>query len=926
MKTEKQIRQEIFQKVIEFYKISKNKEQFIPGKSHVSYAGRIYNEKELINLVDASLDFWLTAGKYAAEFEKKFSEFIGVKYCILVNSGSSANLLAISSLTSPLLKERQLKPGDEVITTACGFPTTLNPIIQNNLIPVFIDVELGTYNIQSDKIEKAITKKTKAIFVPHTLGNPNNMDELLQISKKHNLWLIEDNCDALGSKYKGKYTGTFGHIATFSFYPAHHMSCSKNTPILYLDENGRYKLDEIEKIYEKYADNPNEIKVLSFNKDNKVEWAVPSAILRHRLGSKRMIKIVCQHGRNVEVTEDHSVFVLDKETARIIPKFAKDIGKDDYIVATNNIPAPGKKEYIDILDCFKDKNAYVSNFSYSNLKYVENADYKWQFKSRNSLPIKYLKDYNLKTENLEVGILQSHKIPARIPIDEELCRLIGYFIAEGSYQNGLVFSFNKDENDLVEDVKNISRQLFNILPSITKIGQNGINVEIQSKNCEIVFKEIFGIKGNAHKKRIPWFIYHCDGNYINSFIYAYTRGDGSIRRMKDNTNRIDVTSVSKELLNDFQYLLSRVGISASFYRRNAAGKKKVRKAEFDSNNNYSLCFSGYDYDYKNKSIIKQNIKDRNNVSLQIPLLPKFREYIRVSKRQKIISMNRLKRYLKSNKELYSLLTGDLCFLKVRDIKRVFYDSNKYVYDISVPGKENFYGGFLGIFLHNTMGEGGALLTNDPLLRRIILSFRDWGRDCWCEPGCDNTCGKRFGWQLGKLPFGYDHKYIYSHIGYNLKVTDMQAAIGVAQLEKLPKFIEARRKNFKYLFNHLIKYEKYLLLPQPTENSDPSWFGFPILVKENAPFNRNDIVNFLEEHKIATRMLFGGNLLRQPAYENIKCRVVGGLKNTDLVMNNLFWIGVYPGITPEKLKYINSIFNKFFMSFYDSEKLDKDKYI
>jgi len=436
MKKENETRKEILRKVKEFHFSSQPGESYIPEKSAINYAGRIYDEKELINLVDASLDFWLTAGRYAKEFEAKLAKFLGVKYCLLVNSGSSANLLAISALTSPLLKKHKLNPGDEVITTACGFPTTLNPILQNNLIPVFIDIELGTYNINSEQIEKAITKKTKAIFIAHTLGNPANINLILKIAKRYNLWFIEDNCDSLGSRYKGKYTGNFGDISTCSFYPAHHI---------------------------------------------------------------------------------------------------------------------------------------------------------------------------------------------------------------------------------------------------------------------------------------------------------------------------------------------------------------------------------------------------------------------------------------------------------------------------------------------TMGEGGAVLTSDPLLRKIVLSFRDWGRDCWCETGHDNTCGKRFSWQLGKLPFGYDHKYVYSHIGYNLKVTDMQAAIGCAQLKKLPKFIKARRKNFIYLYNYLKKYEKYLILPQATKNSEPSWFGFPILVKENAPFTRNDIVNCLEKNKIATRMLFGGNLIKQPAYKGVKYRIFGNLKNTDLVMNNLFWVGVYPGITNKHIKFIISIFEKMMKS-------------
>jgi CDP-6-deoxy-D-xylo-4-hexulose-3-dehydrase len=433
MNAEKRIRKDIISKVVKFYQ-SKKQDKFMPGKTRINYAGRVYNEKEIVNLIDSSLDFWLTAGRYAEKFERKFPDFLGMKYCLLVNSGSSANLLAVSALTSSLLRERQLKTGDEVITTACGFPTTLNPILQNNFVPVFIDVGLGTYNIQTEKIEKMITKKTKAIFTAHTLGNPINIDTIKKIVKRHNLWWIEDNCDSLGSKYKGKYTGTFGDISTSSFYPPHHM---------------------------------------------------------------------------------------------------------------------------------------------------------------------------------------------------------------------------------------------------------------------------------------------------------------------------------------------------------------------------------------------------------------------------------------------------------------------------------------------TMGEGGAVLTNDPLLQRVIMSFRDWGRDCWCETGHDNTCHKRFTQKFGELPLGYDHKYVYSHIGYNLKVTDMQASIGVAQLKKLPGFIKARKKNFKFLHSVFKKYEDYFILPIAEKYSEPSWFGFPVLVKGTAPFKRADIVNYLENNKIATRMLFGGNLIKQPAYRNIKYRMSGDLKNTDLIMNNLFWIGVYPGLTKDMLSYIQNALDAFF---------------
>jgi CDP-6-deoxy-D-xylo-4-hexulose-3-dehydrase len=433
MRYKKEIREEIFNKVKEIYQLRKNQEKFIPGETRINYAGRIYDEKEMIALVDASLDFWLTAGRYAKQFEEKLAEFLGVKYCLLTNSGSSANLLAISALTSPKLGEKRLKPGDEVITTACGFPTTVTPIIQNNLIPVFIDVDLGTYNIQVDKIEEAITEKTKAIFIAHTLGNPVNLDKIMKVVKKYNLWFIEDNCDALGSKYKGRYTGTFGHISTCSFYPAHHI---------------------------------------------------------------------------------------------------------------------------------------------------------------------------------------------------------------------------------------------------------------------------------------------------------------------------------------------------------------------------------------------------------------------------------------------------------------------------------------------TMGEGGAVLTNDSELKRIVASFRDWGRDCWCEPGKDNTCGKRFGWQLGKLPLGYDHKYIYSHLGYNLKITDMQAAVGCAQLEKLPYFIKKRQENWCKLYDIFKDYEYYFILPKYSKEMEPSPFGFALTINDKAPFKRLDIVNFLENNNIQTRMIFAGNIIRQPCMEKANYKVVGDLKNTDKIMNDTFWLGVYPGINDEMIEYIRKKVEEF----------------
>ncbi|MFH1403850.1 MAG: lipopolysaccharide biosynthesis protein RfbH [Candidatus Altiarchaeota archaeon] len=414
-------------------KVHADKNGFTPGKDRVQYARRVYDAGDMKALVDSGLDFWLTAGRFAKRFEKDFTGFLGVRHCVITNSGSSANLLAISSLTSPKLGGRRLKAGDEVITTACAFPTSVNPIIQNNLTPVFMDVDVGTYNIIADDVEDALTEKTKAIMLAHTLGNPFDLDKVIGTAKEHGLWVVEDNCDALGSRYDGRYTGTFGDLATFSFYPAHHI---------------------------------------------------------------------------------------------------------------------------------------------------------------------------------------------------------------------------------------------------------------------------------------------------------------------------------------------------------------------------------------------------------------------------------------------------------------------------------------------TMGEGGAVTTNDDELRGIVTSFRDWGRDCWCEPGQDNTCGKRFKWQLGTLPYGYDHKYIYSHIGYNLKVTDMQAAVGVSQLRKLPQVIKARKENWQTLHNGLKPHADHLILPRATEKSDPSWFGFPLTVRQDAGFTRDEMVSHLEENKIATRMLFAGNITRHPSLQNTNYRIHDKLDNTDRIMNDTFWIGLHQGLDERHLEYVISQFSSF----------------
>ncbi|MFA9287057.1 MULTISPECIES: lipopolysaccharide biosynthesis protein RfbH [unclassified Comamonas] len=428
------LRQEISQLVERYAQMALAPKPFVGGESVIPPSGKVIGARELQLMVEASLDGWLTTGRFNAQFEKKLAEFLGVKHLITVNSGSSANLVAFSTLTSPKLGARAIQKGDEVIGVAAGFPTTVNPIVQFGAIPVFVDVDMATHNINADLIEAAITPKTKAIMLAHTLGNPFNLAKVKAICEKYNLWLVEDCCDALGATYDGKMVGTFGDIATLSFYPAHHI---------------------------------------------------------------------------------------------------------------------------------------------------------------------------------------------------------------------------------------------------------------------------------------------------------------------------------------------------------------------------------------------------------------------------------------------------------------------------------------------TMGEGGAVFTNNAQLKLIAESFRDWGRDCYCAPGCDDTCGKRFGQQFGSLPHGYDHKYVYAHLGYNLKITDMQAACGLAQLDRAPEFIETRKRNFKLLKERLSSLSDFLEIAEPTPNSEPSWFGFPVTLKESAGVKRVDLLKFLDQHKIGTRLLFAGNLTRQPYFHNVEYRVVGELTNTDRTMNQTFWLGVQPSLGQEHFDFVGEKLEEFF---------------
>lgn len=503
-----QLREHILSLVAEYASLTQTSKTFEPGVTPIPPSGKVLGAKELQNLVEASLDGWLTTGRFNEAFEKKLAEFLSVKFVLTTNSGSSANLLAFSALTSPQLCERVLKQGDEVITVAAGFPTTVNPIIQNGCVPVFIDVDIPTYNIDANRIEAALSEKTRAIMLAHTLGNPYNLKVVTEIAKKHRLWLIEDCCDALGSTYTMPPSPLAGEGTTH----------------------------------------------------------FPSRLA----------------GGEAE---------------------------------TEKGPVGERREY------------------------------------------------------------------------EPRTRGQGW-------------------------------------PGWTSSGAGKRSDEV------------------SPDERVQMILLRPGGN---------NRGEGGGR-----------------LVGTF---------------------------------------------------------------------------------------------------------GDIGTLS-------FYPAH-----------------------HIAMGEGGAVFTNNPDLKRILESFRDWGRDCYCAPGKENTCGKRFGWELGSLPKGYDHKYTYSHAGYNLKITDMQAACALAQMDRLPGFIEARKRNFAFLKERLKSCEEFLILPEATSGSDPSWFGFPITIRDEASVSRIDLLKYLDQHNVGTRLLFAGNLTRQPYFEGRTYRVSGELKNTDKIMNDTFWIGVYPGLNGPMLNYV-----------------------
>ncbi len=802
------LKHEILERVRRYWELAHQPAAFVPMKSRVNYAGRVFGPEELVNLVDASLDFWLTLGPWGDLFEAKLRKYLGCRDVALVNSGSTANLTAVMTLTSPLL-DRPLRPGDEVITPAVTFPTTLAPLVHGGLLPVFVDCEVGTYNVNPRLLEGAIGPRTRALMIPHTLGNPCDLDVIMDLVKRHDLYLIEDACDALGGTWRGKPLGTFGDLATLSFFPAHHITMGEGGAVLVNNP----KLAKIVRSVRDWGRDcfPAGTSVICRDAVRPIEsvavghevlthegrWRAVIRLTGHRSYAQPLVTIRARLRPPITVSATHPFWVRRNGHRRWVQASA--LHRGDELIArtypTGGFPPP---------------------------------EFRWSYRT-----------------------LYKEAVPNSVPVDPDLMRLVGYWLAGGSLARGrrgadkflayrVDFAFHERETGFIADVKSLMARYFGCTGWQRQDARShGVRLSFKSRRAYEFFLQTIG--RGAHHKRLPAWMLEMPDKHIAELLCGYWRGDGSASRQG-----FVVHSVNAELIEQVRLLMMRLGILASQWKRSPSAH---RASVLDG-----------------KTV--RATADLHALSVYGVNAERFAEAVG-------------ERYAARTPKLQAAMdeaTGEV-FFPVIEIHPFMPDQPVDVYNLEVEGDNSYHAG--GVAAHN----------------------------CWCAPGESNTCGKRFGWQLGELPRGYDHKYIYSTLGYNFKPTDMQAAIGVAQLDHLPGFVEKRRENFRRLYESLAPFQDRLILPALDPRGDPSWFGFPITVREGV--SRNELVQRLETANIETRQVFGGNILKQPGYRHIARRVHGTLAESDRIMRDTFFIGVYPGLTAAMLDFVVKTFEGFF---------------
>jgi len=793
-------------------------------RKYIQNSGMVLTDKDKITMIDAIMSGEVCGGKYVKMTEDKLSNYLGLKYISLCNSGSSANLLAFMAFTSPLMHEKwRLNKGDKVITVACGFPTTISPIIQSGCIPIFCDVDskLGI-NIEQLKRACDINDNVKGIFLAHTLGIPFNVNEVLSVCEKYDLFLIEDCCDALGAKYMREKVGTFGQVSTYSFYPAHHVTSLPYDEYIYIRNKNELKIVKIGD-YVEYNSLYENSEAIVFNSDGKLSYQPITGVIKHECKEK-LYKITVQTGRNVTVTSSHNLYYLEND--EIKGKETSNFKKGDYILLPKNIPLLPEKKDIDI------KLYKKGNWE----SYIKNID-----------------------------------------ITKEFSWFLGLFVAEGSFNKNkksgnynIILSLHKKESDWLNKINNAIKDFGDFKFSIfnKKETENGINMVASNKALYEFLLKYCG--RGAINKKVPSFIFNSTKEIKKEFLNGYYCGDGTIHKLNNfickDTIYKEAKTISKELATGIFYLLLSLGIQPLWNEESEIKKvfNKGTKKEYISN-----CKKNYKISYSNKSILDSK-GFRGNHTL---------------------------------KRLY----GDMTQAKITKIEEIDC-INGFVYDISVAGYENFMTGS-GMSVHNS-GEGGAIATDDPLINKIVQSLRDWGKECNCSPGQDNQCGYRFDHTYepgldGQLPVGFDHKFVYNHFGYNLKMTNPSAALLYSQLDKLDAYIDIRKRNFSLLQEVLEEYSLFFFSNHDDKANyystyDPSYFGYPLLLPDTV--DRQKVIKELDSKGIGTRLLFAGNILAQPCSNQIKDCIYYDLDMTNKIMTNMLWIGLWHGLTEEDINY------------------------
>jgi dTDP-4-amino-4,6-dideoxygalactose transaminase len=863
-----------------------------------------FGKEEILEVLDSFLSGNISMGEKNKKFEEKWVEWLGSKYTSSCNSGSSANLLIFSALKSHLFNHR-LKDGDEVIVSPVSWSTSYFPIIQSNLKCNLVDVDLNTFNIDVDKIEENINEKTKVIMIVHLVGSPCNMDKILELCNKYNLILIEDCCESYGALWDEKKIGTFGLASSFSFMFAHHMSCSPDTPIPYIDGNNSFKIDSIEDIYKKYLNKVENIKLISFNDNNKLYYSRPNKIIKHALNKKTILRIVLENNREIDVTEDHSLFVWDNNKQDIFPIQCSSLTENSLIAIPKFLPQINIKKKLDFLSFCKNDIVHTYFISGEIKENINNIKCHWKSKlakrksnyiMRNRIPLKYVTLFN-KTNKIGIKSQREKKyIKLNYKIDKDLSRLLGFYIAEGCYQtHGIVFSFHLKEKEYIKDVCNIMKNIFGIDGKIiSKIDTNSSVIIFNSLILKIFFKDFLKIKSGAKNKRIPSIIWTTSKENQISFLYGYFCGDGHL-----SDNRIYVDSSSKKLINDVSYLCSMLNLKGSIYRDDGCKKKIINKEITKSGilyrfNLYNISFIKNGtirilkenrhkrFKYSNKNFSAKDIKETFNIKLFNKKLNRL-----VSYRFKDIII----KFPDLIKKIYGfskLKDGDLTLLKIKKIERIIPEYT-HVFDFCVPRSENFIGGWQPVCLHNSTAEGGMASTNDEIFNDIIKIKRAHG---WIRDILSESMKEKF---ISMNP-NIDKKFLFVDTGYNLRMNDMQASMGIHQIKKIDKFIEIRRKNHFYLCKRIKEegIDKYISILQEREKQFLSPFAFPIIAK--TVNIKNKLIKIFKENKIETRGIAAGNIIKQPFIKNYSdFFIYKDLSNADTIHNNGFWVGNHQGI-------------------------------